>query len=369
MLKKILVTSLLLSFLPLHAFAEPSPAYEWSNALTLESVTNLDGGVAEGTRSLANLDLTLAIDTQAAGWWENGAVFIYVLGNYGKAPSDLTGDLQTISNIQTDNNLKLYEFWYEHSFVDGAVKLLAGLHDYNSTFYSLESAGLFTTSSFGIGPDAAQVGPSIFSTTSTAIHLTLSGEHQYLLLATYDGVAGDPDHPRGTHIKFKKTDGLFNAIEWGIQYENSYKLAVGAWQHTAEVENPVDGSISDSNSGFYLIGEKYLTENLAIFLQYGGADSDKNQLEKYIGAGVTLSNAWVDEDVIGLAYASAQNGSPFLQMNADLLSRENILELSYLRPVTSAVSVQASLYTIDNPSMAPDIDSALALGLRAYIEF
>ena len=93
MLKKILVTSLLLSFLPLHAFAEPSPAYEWSNALTLESVTNLDGGVAEGTRSLANLDLTLAIDTQAAGWWENGAVFIYVLGNYGKAPSDLTGDL------------------------------------------------------------------------------------------------------------------------------------------------------------------------------------------------------------------------------------------------------------------------------------
>jgi len=212
MLKKILVVALS-PFFSFNAFADRPPAYEWANSITLESVSNLQGGVAEGTRNLANLDLTLAIDTQSAGWWNNGSVFIYVLGNYGKAPSDLTGDLQTISNIQTDNNLKLYEFWYEHSFADGAVKLLAGLHDYNSTFYSLESAGLFTTSSFGIGPEVAQVGSSIFSTTSAAIHLTIAGEHQYLLLATYDGVAGDPDHPRGTHIQFKQSDGLFNAIE------------------------------------------------------------------------------------------------------------------------------------------------------------
>jgi porin len=368
MLKKVLIV-FLLQLIAIKAGADESSPYTWAHALTLESISNLQGGVAEGTRNLANLDLSLAIDTQSAGWWNNGNVFIYVLGNYGKAPSDLTGDLQTISNIQTDNNLKLYEFWYEHSFANGAVKLLAGLHDYNSTFYSLESAGLFTTSSFGIGPDVAQVGPSIFSTTSAAIHLTLAGEHQYLLLATYDGVTGDPEHPRGTHIKFKKSDGLFNAIEWGVQYDDSYKLALGAWQHTAEVENPVDGSFSDSNSGFYLIGEKYFTENLVAFFQYGRADADKNQLETYIGAGVTLNNAWVDEDSIGVAYASAQNGSPFLQMNADLLSRENIFELSYLRPVTSAVSVQASLYAIDNPSMSPDIDNALALGLRVYVEF
>ena len=359
----------LLCLTPFSAFAEEPAPYTWAHALALESVTNMDGGIAEGTRNLANLDLTLAIDTQAAGWWANGNVFIYVLGNYGKAPSDLTGDVQTISNLQTDNNLKIYEFWYEHSFADGAVKLLAGLHDYNSTFYSLESAGLFSTSSFGIGPDAAQVGPSIFSTTSAAVHLTLSGEHQYFLLATYDGIAGDPNHPRGTHIKFNKADGLFNAVEWGVQYEGSYKLAIGAWQHTAEVENPVDGSFSDTNNGFYLIGEKYFGDNIAAFFQYGGADADKNQLETYLGAGVTLSNAWVDEDAIGVAYASAKNGSPFLQINADLLSRENIVELSYLRPVTSAVSVQASLYAIDNPSMSPDIDNALALGLRAYIEF
>lgn len=368
MLKKIFAFSLS-SFLSLNTFADSTPAYEWANALTLESVTNLNGGVAEGTRNLANLDLTLAIDTQAADWWNNGNVFIYALGNYGKAPSDLTGDIQTISNIQTDNNFKLYEFWYEHSFANGAVKLLAGLHDYNSTFYSLASAGLFSTSSFGIGPDTAQVGPSIFSTTSTGLLFTLAGEQQYLLLATYDGVAGDPEHPRGTHIKFKKTDGLFNAIEWGVQSDGAYKLAVGAWQHTAEVENPVSASVSDSNSGFYVIGEKYLTENLAIFFQYGHADADKNQLETYTGAGITRSDLWVAEDALGFAYASAQNGSPFLRANSDLLSAENIYELSYLRPLSAALNVQASVYSIEHPSMSPDLNTALALGVRMYIAF
>jgi len=368
MLKKILALSLF-TFFSLHTYAERAPAYEWANAITLESVSNLQGGLAQGTRNLANLDLTLAIDTQSAGWWSGGEVFIYVLGNYGKPPSDLVGDLQTISNIQTNNNLKLYEFWYRHSFAEETVSLLVGLHDYNSTFYSLESSELFTTSSLGIGPDVAQVGPSIFSTTSAAIHLTLSGEHLYFLLATYDGVAGDPAHPRGTHIKFKKSDGLFNAIEGGVQYESSYKLAIGAWQHTAEVQNSVDGSFSDSNSGFYIIGEKYFDNNIAAFFQYGHAQATKNQLESYVGAGITLSNAWVEEDSIGIAYASAQNGSPFLRMNAGLLSRENIWELSYLHPLTPSIKAQGSLYAIDHPSMSPEVDNAVALGLRVYIEF
>lgn len=368
MLKKCFFT-IMLQLTIVNAMAEENSPYTWSNALTLESVTNLKGGIDEGTRNLANLDLTLAIDTQAANWSNNGNIFIYVLGNYGKAPSDLTGDLQTISNIQTDNHLKLYELWYEHSFANGAVNLLAGLHDYNSTFYTLESAGLFTTSSFGIGPEVAQVGPSIFATTAVGVQLTLVGEHQYLLLATYDGIPGDPEHPHGTHIKFKQSDGLFNAIEWGIKNEHSYKFAIGAWHHSAEVENPVDGNISDSNSGFYFIGEKNINDRLTAFFQYGRADASKNQLASYLGIGFTLNNILFEEDTIGLAYASAQNSSPFLRVNTDLLSHENILELSYLCPVTSLVSMQASLYAIDNPSMSSELDDVFAVGLRAYIEF
>jgi porin len=294
---------------------------------------------------------------------------VYVLGNYGKPPSELTGELQTLSNIEAENNLKIYELLYQHSFADDAVKLLVGLHDYNSTFYTLDTASLFSLSSLGIGPDIAQITPSIFPTTATAIHLTLSHEDQYFLLAVYDGIPGDPSHPHGTHIKFGKNDGLLTAEEWGFASEKNYKIALGGWQHTAEVENPIDGSLNKSNNGYYLIGEKYLTESFSVFFQYGHADGKKNQLETYVGLGMTYKNLWVDEDSIGVGYARAENSSAFLAVNSDLLSAETVVELTYYRPLMEKVSVQTSLYSVMHPGMSPDLDNSLALGLRLYIEF
>jgi porin len=201
------------------------------------------------------------------------------------------------------------------------------------------------------------------------LHITLSHNDQYFLLATYDGIAGDPAHPRGTHVVLKKSDGLLTAAEWGFAHEKSYKIAFGGWQHTAEVENPVDGTMSDSNSGYYLLGEKYFTEDLAVFFQYGHADNAKNQIETYSGLGITYSNFLTDKDALGLGYAQAKNGSAFLRENPDLLSAEAIVELTYYRPLTEQISVQTSLYYIEHPSMAPDVDNSVALGLRVYWEF
>ncbi|WP_331346339.1 carbohydrate porin [Cellvibrio sp. UBA7661] len=345
------------------------PAYEWAAALTLETVNNLDGGVKKGSRELANLDLTLAIDTEAAGWWGSGEWFVYVLGNAGKNPSDYVGDVQGISNIATDEALKIYEFWYQHSFVDESVEVLFGLHDYNSTFYSLESAGLFTHPSFGIGSDTSQVGPSIFSTTATALHFTFTGENQYLLAAIYDGIPGDPNNPRGTHIQFNSGDGLFSAVEWGWANSNSDKLALGAWQHTAEVENPVDGNINDDNTGIYIIGEKNINNVAAVFVQLGQADDQFNQLEYYAGTGITFNSFWLDDDGLGLAVAHARNGDPYLAANTELQRAETAWELTYFAPVIDHLSAQASVYYIQNPSMDKTISDALALGARVYIEF
>lgn len=345
------------------------PAFAWGGALTLESVTNLDGGVKEGTRELANLDITLAIDTEAASWWGDGEWFIYVLGDTGKDPAEYTGDVQGVSNIATDESLKVYEFWYQHYFADDSIKVLFGLHDYNSTFYSLEYAGLYSHPSFGIGPDTSQVGPSIFSTTATALHITYQGENQYLLAAIYDGVPGDPDNPRGTHIQFNEGDGLFSAVEWGWANESQDKIAIGAWQHTAEVENPVDGEMNNDNTGVYIIAEKNINDVAGVFLQLGRADDLYNQLEYYAGTGITFNGFWIEDDNFGLAVAHARNGDPYLATHSDIDRAETAWELSYFAPVVDHLSAQASLYYIQNPSMDKTLDDAIALGARVYIEF
>ncbi|HSC67041.1 MAG TPA: carbohydrate porin [Cellvibrio sp.] len=367
-MKKLLVFLLLIATsASINARAES--AYEWAGALTLESINNVEGGIEEDSSELVNFDLTLAIDTAAAGWWGDGEWFAYVLGNSGDNPSDDVGDVQGISNIATDEALKLYEFWYQHSFADDSAKLLFGLHDYNSTFYSLDSAGLFTHSSFGIGPETAQVGPSMFSTTSVGLHLTLEGDNQYLLAAIYDGIPGDPENPRGTHVQFNSGDGLFSAVEWGWVNENKDKAALGVWQQTAEVENPVDGETIDENTGIYFIAEKNINDVAAVFVQLGQADDEFNQLEFYGGTGITFTSFWLEGDGVGLAVAQARNGDPYLAANSDLDRAETAWEFTYYAPVVEHLNLQASVYYVQNPSMDQTIDDAVALGARAYIEF
>lgn len=349
--------------------AAKAEAYSWAGALTLESVTNLDGGIKEGTRELANLDITLAINTDQANWWSNGEWFVYVLGDTGKDPSEYIGDMQGTSNIATDESLKIYEFWYQHSFANDSINVLFGLHDYNSTFYSLEFASLYSHPSFGIGPDTSQAVPSIFSTTSTALHFTFQGEHQYLLAAIYDGVPGDPDNPRGTHIQFNHGDGVFSAVEWGWANDSLDKIAIGAWQQTADAENPVNGNINDENTGVYIIAEKNINDVAGVFLQLGRADDLYNQLEYYAGTGITFNSFWIDGDGFGLAVAHARNGDPYLETHTDLERAETAWELSYFAPVIDHLSAQASLYYIQHPSMDETLDNAVALGARVYIEF
>lgn len=348
---------------------DQNPAYTLAGALTVESVRVVDGGIKKGSRELANLDLTLALDTQAAGWWANGEWFVYVLGNAGKNPSDYTGDVQGVSNIATDEAIKVYEFWYQHYFMDDHVKVLFGLHDYNSTFYSLDAAGLFTHPSFGIGLDTSQVGPSIFSTTATALHLTLESDTQYLLAAIYDGIPGDPNNPRGTHIQFNSGDGLFGALEWGWTPAAGDKIALGAWQHSAEVESVVTGNLIDSNSGVYLIAEKNINDIAAVFLQLGRADDQLNQLEYYAGTGVTFTDFWRNGDGLGIAVAQARNGDPYLAANTELQRAETAWELSYYSPLVDHLNAQASVYYIQHPAMDKTLDDALAIGARLFIEF
>jgi porin len=350
----------------LHAEA----AYVWENALTLESIHNFSGGIKKGSAELANLDVTLTIDTKAAGWWDNGELFIYALADYGKDPAEFTGGVQGTSNIAAGaNTAKLYEFWYQHQFLDGHLKVLTGLQDFNSTFYSLESAGLFTHPSFGIGPDTSQVTPSIFPTTAWTLHATYQRDAFYTLAAVYDGVPGKPEQPRGTQISFGKGDGLFKAVEVGFAEKDTYKIGFGVWSLTAEKENPIDSGLDNNNHGYYLIGEKTIFTDSTVFIQYGQADDTKNQLGRYVGAGVVIKNLTAEGDALGLAFAQAQNGTPFLAANPELLRSETTWELSYQKPWTQTISTQFSLYRIHNPDMDPSLSDSTAAGIRIVLGF
>jgi porin len=301
--------------------------------------------------------------------------------------TEITGDLQTASNIEADEAFKLYEAWYEHRFADDRLSLLVGLHDFNGEFDVLEYASLFINSSFGISPDISQVGPSIFSTTSLGIRLKVQPtETCYLMAALYDGVPGNPDHPSRTAIILKEDDGVFAAVEAGLSAgqpggKEYFKIGAGAWQHTAEVEN-FDGQHNDENHGFYLIAEKTLfAENgdgqgLGGFVQLGWADDHWNQIARYWGVGLNYTGLIPgrDRDSTGLAVASARNGEKFMEYrkNVELAPvdhTETAIELTYRAELRPWLFIQPDFQYIINPGMDQSLKNAFQIGSRVEIVF
>ena len=81
-----------------------------------------------------------------------GTLFAYLLWNDASTFSDrYSGDAQGVTNIEAEQALRLYEFWYEHRLADG-LSLKTGLYDLNSEFDAVDSAALFLNSSHGIVP-------------------------------------------------------------------------------------------------------------------------------------------------------------------------------------------------------------------------
>ncbi len=344
---------------------------EFEFVLTLEGIRNMSGGKTTGWCRLSNLDLIMDVNGEALGLSEESDLHVYLLGNYGDDPSNMIGDLQASSNIEAADTFKLYEIWWREHFWGGKGSVLVGMHDYNSVFNSLETAGLFTNSSFGISPDISQVGPSIFPTTSMALLLSLyPTENTYVHLGAYDGVPGDPGNHRWTQVVMHNDDGLFYAVEAGLQNEETgSKVGVGGWYQTTDFETDFDGKRYNNNSGCYLIGERNLNEKLAGFFQLGMADKNRNQIDLYVGLGVNYSGIFYDDDVFGVGLAYAHGGETFGDAERDADNYEMAVEFTYEFHPNEWLTLQPGLQIIRNPGMDPDMDDAIVFGVRAYITF
>ena len=349
-------------------------------AITQDILSNISGGIESGTSTLGNIDLQLTVDTDKAHWWSGGQWYFYLIGNYGQGISEKVGDAQGVSNIDAFNTVKLYEAWYQHQFFQGRLSFLTGLHDYNSEFYALEYAGTLLNSSFGIGPETAQVTPSIFPTTAFVMRVKylFSGDH-YIQVAMYDGIPGDPDQPHGTQIKFDEGDGLFGAFELGFtqsqEGESYYKVALGLWQHSAEFDD-IAGLTLDSNRGLYLIAERTLIQEqdpeqgLGLFFQLGSAQADRNRFDSYLGIGLNYQGLVTgrNEDIVSFGIARVRNSPTYLENNRSFDDAETVYELTYLAKINERLTLQADYQYIVNPGTDPQLKNAQVFGVRLQIK-
>jgi porin len=111
-------------------------------------------------------------------------------------------------------------------------------------------------------------------------------------------------------------------------------------------------------------------------VQFGYADENRNQLAYYWGAGLRYVGLIPgrERDEVGVAVASAWNGSEFVRFSEDVQMTpvertETVIEAAYRAEIAAGLIVQPDLQYVINPSMDPEIDNALQVGLRLEISF
>jgi porin len=165
------------------------------------------------------------------------------------------------------------------------------------------------------------------------------------------------------------------------------KYAIGFWHYTATFD---DLSATDpggepvqhrGSNGGYLLVDRLLTRSpepsgarIAAFLQLGIGDARVNRFGSYVGVGLVASGLFPGrQDELGIAVASARNGSHYMEQQEQLgtpaQGSETAIELTYLAQISKWLAVQPDLQYVVHPNTDPAIKNALAFLLRFEVSF
>lgn len=341
-------------------------AFDHGFDYTLEYRRNLDGGLDRGG---AWLDQAVLFAGSEDRWYAS------VLATNGNTFSDrYAGDLQTASNVDAGHTLRLYEAWYQWSL--GDQQLLAGLFDLNSEFDAVDTAGLFTNSSFGIGPDFSQSGergPSIFPHAAFALRLQGGDEAGRWRVAAFDAQPGDPDDEARTSVQLHADEGALLVAE--LDWQAGWRYALGGWSYTRRFDRP-QGDGRGRQSGLYALAEGEVSAtrmgSLRGFARVGGASASTLPIEHYFGAGLLLDREDAGQQW-GLALAWAGLGSAQRRLMAaegiDPARGELAVEMTWRWQVNDWLAVQPDLQWVRDPAADRGLDDAVVAALRLDLSF
>jgi porin len=115
-----------------------------------EVLGNVTGGVRRGAEYDGLTTMTLVVDTAQAFGWNGGTFNISAFEIHGR---NLTADnlhaLQTASDIEADDAARLWELWYQQTFLGGAVDFKLGQQSLDEEFMTSQFAGLFFNAAMG----------------------------------------------------------------------------------------------------------------------------------------------------------------------------------------------------------------------------
>jgi len=356
-------------------------------------LSNTSGGIQTGSVWLANTEAAVNVDLNKHLGWGGTSAFFQFHSQHGIQNKDFNGSyvgsFAGVSNIETGTNgSQFYQAWLQKNSADDTLSVLFGLYAIDSEFYVTETSGLFLQPPYGMSAAMAQGGtinswqngPPIFPMGALALRLKYSAGDYFVQGALTDGVPGNPNNPRGTHIRLDKTDGTLSVVEMGYTPDNGdkrvSKTSLGLWNYSASAPDQMTGE-SRADRGVYVLAERTLMaeqgqsgQGLSGFVRFGSVNKDIHQADWSGSLGLHYQGliSGRDEDEAGLAVTTSHASDKYRE--AQLLlgnatdSSETVIELTYRAQILPWMAVQPSLQRIMNPGMDKTLSDASVVGVR-----
>jgi porin len=377
---------------------------------TAEVWGNTTGGLKQGALYTGLLAFGLNVDLDKAVGWNGGSLNITWLWlSGGDASEELAGNFLTISNIAGFNTLRLFQLWFQQDLFDDKISLQVGQISVDTEFVISDYAATFINSTFG-WPASMYMnlpeGGLVYPVGALGVRLAINPVDWFTFQSaiTQGNVYPEDINRYGFRWWLDVNNGCFFINEaqfrWNQWQEGkglSGQFKSGAWFHTAQFANPLNGNLLFGNCGFYFIvdqmlyrkpdeaaaaakgGKSALTkeseQGLGWFGRIAFGPQDRNFIGFYLDTGVTYKGLVPgrDKDTIGIAFAYAQltQGARHAAIisGSTGVGAEMNFEVTYQAQITRWLSIQPDLQFVINPGGNQDLKNALVIGLRTAITF
>ncbi len=117
---------------------------------TSEVFGNATGGIRRGAAYNGLTTMSLGLDTGKAFGWEGGIFNVSAFQIHGRNYSaDNLGTLQTASGIEAQRSTRLWELWFQQSFLGGKLDVKVGQQSLDTEFIGSQYSGLFINTAMG----------------------------------------------------------------------------------------------------------------------------------------------------------------------------------------------------------------------------
>lgn len=341
---------------------------------------NAHGGFRGDTVYTGLLTFGGNVDLDALGIVPGGSVQLVALGIQGGNISNAVGDAGIVSNIAGQETVRLFNWWYEQTWLDDRLALKGGQVALDSDFMVIDAAQLFLSSGFGTPQTEALNTPApIYPLGALGARLRVDLNPLTLRVGVYDGDAGaEKAQPHTSDLALDGSSAVITAVELSWQATEKAKATLGGFAHAGEFPDQETGELVRGLGSAYAAYEhtlgRWRGSELVAFARVAGAfPVARTAVVLYGDAGLVLSGgAWRrPDDRLGLGVAHTLFGDDHVRAERaagqDVSLAETVLELTYELVPLPWIRLQPSGQVIVGPHFSHR--DAVVLGFRGTISF